>query len=214
MRAAIPAALAAIVAVTGISPAAGEPMAENRPTDALGCMTAAIYYEAAREPDSGQQAVARVVLNRLVDPAYPKSVCAVIFQGAERRSGCQFTFTCDGALRRRIDPLLWTRAGAAANAALDAPDALPGLAALNYHADYVRPVWAAAMREETRIGRHIFYTRGANSISAQSRSEHATISANLGTAVFSAWGLPIARLAPAHGGISVSFLGSGLVSAR
>ena len=66
------------------------------------CLALAIAYEAAREPVAGQQAVAEVVLNRLAHPSFPKSVCGVVFQGWRRSTGCQFTFTCDGSLRRRL----------------------------------------------------------------------------------------------------------------
>ena len=193
-------------AVQTATPACAEPVRAF--ADPLACMTAAIYYEAAREPDAGQQAVARVVLNRVADPAYPKSVCAVIFQGSERRSGCQFTFTCDGALRNTPDPALWARAGATATAALAAPEGLPALAAINYHADYVRPVWAATMHREMQIGRHIFYTRGPNAGAPQAtRAAGAPMPA---VATFSAWGLPIARLAPTAGGsVAVSGLAAG-----
>ena len=64
------------------------------------CLTQAIYYEAASEPDAGQRAVAQVVLNRVAHPSYPDTVCGVVFQGSERSTGCQFSFTCDGALAR------------------------------------------------------------------------------------------------------------------
>ncbi len=171
------------------------------PTDPAACMTAAIYYEAARESDEGQKAVARVVLNRLADAAYPKSVCAVIFQGHERRTGCQFTFTCDGALANTPDPALWARAGMVAAAALGTPEGLPRLAATNYHADYVRPLWAGAMHRETQIGRHVFYTRRPNTgYSAGTISGVQPDAAAPGPTTFSPWGLPIARLVPASGG--------------
>ena len=50
-------------------------------------------------PVEGRRAVAQVVLNRLRHPAFPKSVCGVVYQGAG--SGvCQFTFVCDGSLYR------------------------------------------------------------------------------------------------------------------
>jgi spore germination cell wall hydrolase CwlJ-like protein len=74
------------------------------------CLTAAIYYEAASEPDDGQRAVAQVVLNRVAHPAYPKTVCGVVYQGSERGTGCQFTFTCDGALARKPSRYFWDRA--------------------------------------------------------------------------------------------------------
>jgi len=194
-------------AVQTATPACAEPVRAF--ADPLACMTAAIYYEAAREPDAGQQAVARVVLNRVADPAYPKSVCAVIFQGSERRSGCQFTFTCDGALRNTPDAALWERAGTAAAAALAAPKGLPSLLATNYHAAYVRPLWAATMHREAQIGRHIFYTRGANAGMPPilARLPGAPIPE---AATFSAWGLKIARIAPASGGsVAVSGLAAG-----
>ena len=63
------------------------------------CLTQAIYYEAASEPDDGQRAVAQVILNRVAHSAFPNTVCGVVYQGSERVTGCQFTFTCDGSLK-------------------------------------------------------------------------------------------------------------------
>lgn len=121
------------------------------------CLTLAVAYEAAGEPLAGQQAVAEVVLNRMAHPAFPKSVCGVVFQGWRRTTGCQFTFTCDGALRRRLLPRTLTAARAVADAVLsgEAPRRVPG--ALNYHADYVHPYWAPTLDRVTKLGAHIFY---------------------------------------------------------
>ncbi|RZJ87257.1 MAG: cell wall hydrolase, partial [Brevundimonas sp.] len=77
---------------------------------ALRCLTQAVYYEAALEPNEGQEGVAQVVLNRVRDPNYPSSVCGVVFQGAERITGCQFSFTCDGALGQAPVGWAWDRA--------------------------------------------------------------------------------------------------------
>src|SRR5690606_31870118 len=77
---------------------------------AVKCLAQAIYYEAASEPDAGQRAVAQVVLNRVAHPTYPNSVCGVVFQGSERRTGCQFSFTCDGSLKRKPSRTFWERA--------------------------------------------------------------------------------------------------------
>ena len=71
-------------------------------TRALDCLTAAVYYEAGGEPLAGQQAVAQVVLNRLRHPAFPKTVCGVVFEGSNLSTGCQFSFTCDGARARAV----------------------------------------------------------------------------------------------------------------
>src|ERR671914_1597842 len=77
------------------------PLAASRDPGALECLTQAIYYEARNQSDDGQRAVAQVVLNRVRHPAYPDTVCGVVFQGSERRTGCQFSFTCDGSLARQ-----------------------------------------------------------------------------------------------------------------
>jgi spore germination cell wall hydrolase CwlJ-like protein len=125
--------------------------------NALRCMTQAIYYEAGFEPEAGKRAVAQVVLNRMRHPAYPHSVCGVVYQGAERTTGCQFSFTCDGALLRPPAPGPWREAEAVARAAL-AGHVEPGVGtATHYHADYVLPKWAFEMAKIEKIGLHIFY---------------------------------------------------------
>jgi hypothetical protein len=124
---------------------------------AVTCLTQAVYYEAAREPEVGQAAVAQVVLNRLRHPAYPKSVCGVVFQGAARPTGCQFTFTCDGALRWAPEPALWRRARQVAERALAGYVDKQVGSATHYHADYVAPYWAPTLVKMTQVGQHIFY---------------------------------------------------------
>ena len=125
--------------------------------NALKCLTQAVYYEAATEPLEGRRAVAQVVLNRTLHPAYPKSVCGVVYQGAERHTGCQFSFTCDGALLRVPSAGSWREAQAVAIAAL-AGHVEPSVGtATFYHADYVLPKWAYELGKITQIGRHIFY---------------------------------------------------------
>lgn len=125
--------------------------------DALRCLTLAVAYEAGNQSRAGQEAVAEVVLNRLAHPSFPKSVCGVVWQGWRRGTGCQFTFVCDGALNRRLDDRTVRAAHLVAQAALggEAPRRVAG--ALNYHASYVQPGWAAALDPVGRIGAHIFY---------------------------------------------------------
>ena len=124
---------------------------------AVDCLTQAVYYEAASESAEGQRAVAQVVLNRVRDPNYPSSVCGVIYQGSERRTGCQFTFTCDGALARKPDPFLYTRARLVAVAALSGRvEPLVGLAT-HYHTRQVVPYWRTDLVKLRTVGAHIFY---------------------------------------------------------
>ena len=124
---------------------------------ALKCLAEAVYYESAREPELGQEAVAQVVLNRLRHPAYPKSVCGVVYQGAARATGCQFTFTCDGSLRYAPEPGLWRKAQEVAHRALDGFVAKGVGSATHYHAQYVAPYWAPTLVKMKQIGAHIFY---------------------------------------------------------
>jgi hypothetical protein len=123
---------------------------------AIECLAAAAYYEAG-DDWTGQRAVVQVVLNRARHPSYPKTVCGVVFQGSERRTGCQFTFTCDGSLARTPSRQAWTRARAISSSALNGAVDLSVGAATHYHADYVLPKWSANLVKLTKVGAHIFY---------------------------------------------------------
>ncbi|EIZ79041.1 cell wall hydrolase SleB [Novosphingobium sp. Rr 2-17] len=123
----------------------------------LQCMTAAVYYEASSEPTDGQRAVAQVVLNRLRHPQFPHTVCGVVYQGSERPTGCQFSFTCDGSLQRMPSPEGWRRAEGVAAAALAGSVYAPVGWATHYHADYVVPYWAPSLQKLATVGHHIFY---------------------------------------------------------
>ena len=123
---------------------------------ALLCLTQAVYYEAGYESAEGRRAVAQVILNRLRHPAFPKSVCGVVYQ-ASARPVCQFSFVCDGALNRRPSAAAWNEARAIAEAAL-AGYVEPSVGeATHYHADYVAPRWAPLLAKVAKLGTHIFY---------------------------------------------------------
>ena len=123
---------------------------------ALKCMTQAIYYEAANEPVKGKRAVAQVVINRMKHPAYPGSVCGVVYEGVYQPV-CQFSFTCDGALTRQPLSRQWRESEAVAKAML-AGETEPSVGtATHYHADYVVPRWAYTLAKIEQIGTHIFY---------------------------------------------------------
>ena len=124
---------------------------------AIDCLTATIYYEAANETPDGQRGVAQVVLNRVRHPAFPQSVCGVVFQGSTRTTGCQFSFTCDGSMRRRPSTAGWARARAVAEQALGGAVFSPVGNATHYHANYVVPYWATSLAKNGVVGTHIFY---------------------------------------------------------
>lgn len=154
-------------AVRSIGAFAFRPASDGDRRRALRCLTQAIYYEAALEPEAGQQAVAQVILNRVRDPNFPNSVCGVVYQGAERVTGCQFSFTCDGSLSRAPVAWAWNRAERVAREALAGHVAETVGTATHYHADYVRPWWAPSLLKVNQIGAHIFYRwNGLNGASA------------------------------------------------
>jgi spore germination cell wall hydrolase CwlJ-like protein len=123
---------------------------------ALRCMTQAIYYEAGFEQVAGRYAVAQVILNRMRHPAFPKSVCGVIYQGSSR-PGCQFSFACDGSLLRAPNPRAWAEARRVAEDVLTGTVTSTVGMATHYHANYVSPYWAPKLSKITQLGAHIFY---------------------------------------------------------
>ena len=129
----------------------------------LMCMAQAVYYESAREPLEGQLAVAEVISNRMKDHRYPDTACGVVFQGATRTTGCQFTFTCDGALQVKPKGENWERAKRiAAHTLMNLNEERTG-GATHYHATYVDPIWNSGLIQTNKVGLHIFYRfpRGA-----------------------------------------------------
>jgi spore germination cell wall hydrolase CwlJ-like protein len=124
---------------------------------ALECLASAVYYEAGSQDDNGERAVAQVVLNRVRHPAFPASICGVVYEGSTRATGCQFTFTCDGSLYRQPDLAGWRRAYAIAQQALGGYVYAPVGYATHYHANYVVPYWAPTLAKNAVVGAHIFY---------------------------------------------------------
>jgi hypothetical protein len=123
---------------------------------ALLCLTQAVYYEAGFEPMAGRRAVAQVILNRMRHPAYPKSVCSVVYQ-RNSTPVCQFSFVCDGALNHAPQASAWGEAHEIAAAALAGYVEPTVGSATHYHADYVSPRWAPMLAKVAKLGAHIFY---------------------------------------------------------
>lgn len=151
---------AQIPVAQGANPAAtpfvfkGDAAARNQ---ALQCLASAVYYEAGSQDENGGRAVAQVVLNRVRHPAFPASVCGVVYEGSTRATGAQFTFTNDGSLYRQPDAGGWRRAWRIAEAALSGSVYAPVGYATHYHANYVMPYWASTLAKNAVVGAHIFY---------------------------------------------------------
>lgn len=124
---------------------------------AIDCLAAAQLYEAGDDAE-GERAVAQVVVNRVRHPAFPKTICGVVFEGAEKITGCQFTFACDGALlRHRYADAAWARARFIARAALSGSVFQPVGHATHYHTNWVVPYWSASLDKVTAVKTHLFF---------------------------------------------------------
>ena len=130
----------------------GELIAEHR------CLTEALYYEARGENRTGMKAVAEVVFHRMRAGSFGHSICAVVHEGAGHR-GCQFSFTCNGDMKRPREAAAWEKSEQLAAQILTGEERLGNTTggATHYHAVYVRPFWAPTLEETAQIGRHIFY---------------------------------------------------------
>lgn len=124
---------------------------------AIDCLAAGVFYEAGDDA-VGERAVAQVILNRMRHPAFPKTICGVVFQGQERSTGCQFSFTCDGSMVRWMPrPAAWQRAREIARSALSGAVYKPVGHATHYHTDWVVPYWSASLEKITEVHTHLFF---------------------------------------------------------
>ncbi len=143
----------------------------------LECLTQAVYFEARGETPAGQAAVAQVVLNRVRHPAFPKTVCAVVFQGAGKRVGCQFSFACDGSMRRGRETAAWNRAQKVASKALSGGVMSNVGDATHFHTVNVAPNWGPRLVRTAEVGLHVFYRMGRDAgrvYTASAESRRAT----------------------------------------
>jgi hypothetical protein len=125
----------------------------------LNCLTAAVYYESRGESREGQAAVAQVVLNRVRNPAFPKTVCGVVYQGAAARS-CQFSFACDGQTGARHESGAWDRARGIAGRALGGYVMSTVGGATHFHVASLGAIWNGSMVKVAQVGQHVFYGFG------------------------------------------------------
>jgi N-acetylmuramoyl-L-alanine amidase len=143
----------------GIGPAAAKDGSAAQHPD-LNCLALNIYHEARGEPFEGRLAVAHVVLNRVADRRFPRTICAVVKQGGwQQRHRCHFSWWCDGRSDRPTDARAWRESQMIARLVHDGLTLDPTNGALWYHARHVSPYWADSANKlrHTKIGAHIFY---------------------------------------------------------
>lgn len=153
----------------------------------LKCLADNMYFEARSEGSVGMLAVAMVTINRVMDSAYPNTICGVVHQGKHVESHktkkfkelpdelrvyvpvtnrCQFSWYCDGIPDLIKNPRLYDQALHIAEVVISSflnkskiVDITEG--ATHYHATYVDPNWANSgeLSKVARIGSHIFYKK-------------------------------------------------------
>ena len=139
------------------APAAGRRGSALDGARELDCLTQAVYFEARGETPRGQAAVAQVVMNRVRNPSFPKTVCGVVFQGAaDPRLPVQLR------LRRLHAPRPRGRAPGTAPAR-SPPARCPACvladvgSATHFHTTGVAPDWGPQMLRVAQVGLHVFY---------------------------------------------------------
>jgi spore germination cell wall hydrolase CwlJ-like protein len=121
------------------------------------CLAEAMYYEARGEGVEGEEAIAEVVFHRMRSRGYPASICGVVYQGDG--AGCQFSFVCDGEMRRPKSTIAWMQTNLFATRILNGYVALGDATggATSFHAVDVEPDWSESLERTVQIGNHVFY---------------------------------------------------------
>ncbi|MFL2770887.1 MAG: cell wall hydrolase [Rhodospirillaceae bacterium] len=141
------------------------------------CLALNDYFEARGESLPGRLAVAKVVLNRVMDSRFPSRICDVVRQNKTRSMHrCQFSWYCDGRSDKPYDRKAWRRSLKMAAAVLikDSSIADPTGGALWYHAVFVHPKWAGRLNVSGIVGGHIFYSdsESVRLVRSQERHDH------------------------------------------
>ena len=146
-------AMACTLMVSSVSTAEYEEPKINISDKDLDCLARNIYYESYGQPHKGMKAVAYVTLNRVLDPKYPKTVCAVVKQRNQfewfnkgkwhikNKAAYKDALIIAYTVVQNFDPKLDPTNGATM-----------------FHANFVKPKWNYRKLQKTiKIGGHVFY---------------------------------------------------------
>jgi len=136
------------------------------PTSDFNCLVTTLYHEARNQPAEVVLAVAKVVLNRVDSPRYPKSICGVVKQQLVK-GVWQFSFWREKKLLAKpIDKKSWVKMEKIAQQAINIHYAGFDIVdnAMYYHTRAVKPSWGRSpkLKRVAVIGDHIFYRRVKN----------------------------------------------------
>jgi spore germination cell wall hydrolase CwlJ-like protein len=122
----------------------------------LNCLTRNIYYEAGNEPFEGKVAVAQVTINRAESGKFPSDICKVVYQKDNAIGLCQFSWFCNGDVRKPKNMAAYRECEIVARQVLLEEFRLPSLKhALYFHGTYINPGWKK--EKVAVIGNHVFY---------------------------------------------------------
>ena len=125
--------------------------------EAVVCLAMAMYHEAKGEPREGILAVAHVVVNRTNNPAFPSTVCEVVYQGKPKSRFCQFSWTCDGRSDAPTNREKYYKMLAMATSVLEGETKDPTRGAMFFHNRTVKPTWSFTKVKTREIAQHSFY---------------------------------------------------------
>ncbi|HEY1708277.1 MAG TPA: cell wall hydrolase [Rhizomicrobium sp.] len=136
----------------GMNPIMADLFREHR------CLSDALYFEARGEGEQGEMAVAEVVFHRLQSGKYGRSICNIVYSGADKHA-CQFSFACDGSLLRPRTAAAWKRAQLLAAQIMVGQARLLNITggATSFHALTAAPEWSGNLERTAQIGNHVFY---------------------------------------------------------
>ena len=123
----------------------------NIPREELMLLARLIHAEARGESFEGQVAVGAVILNRMANPHFPKTIKEVVFQKDNRVY--QFSPVGDGSINLEPDE----KSIQAALQALSGRDPTKG-ALFFYNPEISRDKWIKTLPVITKIGNHVFAT--------------------------------------------------------
>ena len=146
-----PAQLISKLQVQAVDPIGEEPL-----DGVITCLARSIYWEARGKGDTGMEAVANVVMNRVGHEGFPNTICGVVKQGHEQ-GACQFSCWCDGRSDDAKEDESYAIAKEIARKALNRQlkDRTGG--ALYFHHRRVVPDWSKEYIRTVEIGEFIFY---------------------------------------------------------
>ena len=129
----------------GISSSASAGTSSTNTSANLELLARVVYGEARGEPYAGQVAVAAVILNRVRDSRFPKTVAGVVYQAGA------FDVVSDGQINMTPDQTAYN----AARDALNGWDPTYGCL-YYYNPSTATNKWIRSLPVSVRIGRHVF----------------------------------------------------------